>query len=184
MPTLIIITGHLASLKTTISKQLSTDLNLLALIKDDIKEILGDSIGFLNREENLKLSKATFQLQKSLAKQVLDLGQSIIIEGNFKAYEQQELHALFRSNYSILTLFLTGEAVILYDRYTKRQPSRHTVHTSTGLLSFETFKKVMSEYRFDDCIGEPMYVDTSFYDHEMYLSIKEKIKEFINQSHI
>ncbi len=52
--------GHLASLKSTIAKRLSNELNILCFCKDDVKEVLGDTIGFSNREENLKLSKATF----------------------------------------------------------------------------------------------------------------------------
>jgi len=179
MSKLIIITGHLAALKTTITKQLSHDLEILSLIKDDIKEVLGDSIGFQNREENLKLSKATFQLQKFLAKQALDLGQSVIIEGNFKQHEQKELSELLNRNYPILTIFLTGEALVLYDRYSKRHSLRHPVHTSTGLLSFETFKQVMNEYLIEDCIGETVYLDTSFYDKEMYIRIKDQVKTFL-----
>jgi predicted kinase len=62
MKQLIIITGDLAAMKSTLSKKIGNDLNIVCLNKDDIKEILGDSIGYQNREENLKLSYATFEL--------------------------------------------------------------------------------------------------------------------------
>ena len=64
MRKVIIITGHLAALKSTISKSLSSDFKIVVLNKDTIKEVLGDTIGFSNREDNLKLSKATFEIIK------------------------------------------------------------------------------------------------------------------------
>ena len=178
MSKLIIITGHLAALKTTIAKRLSNDLHLLSFIKDDIKEILGDHIGFQNREENLKLSKATFQLQKEYAKQALAKGQHVIVEGNFKVNENAQLKELVHDD-QILSLFLTAKEDVLYERYLKRQTLRHQVHTSTGLMSFDTFKKVMAEYHFKDCIGDTRIIDTTFYNDQVYDQLFIDVKNFI-----
>jgi tRNA A37 threonylcarbamoyladenosine biosynthesis protein TsaE len=48
---IIIITGDLAAMKSTLAKKIGRDLNIVCLIKDHIKEILGDTIGYQNREE-------------------------------------------------------------------------------------------------------------------------------------
>ncbi|MBN2540020.1 MAG: hypothetical protein JXB08_00690 [Bacilli bacterium] len=181
MSKLIIVTGHLAALKTTISSRLGKDLGILSLNKDHIKEILGDTIGFQNRQENLKLSNATFQLIQYLAEKNLMMNHDIIIESNFK---QEELSVLKSSqiiaNSDILTLFLTGNPDILYQRYQERQPNRHPVHTSTGLMSFETFQSMIEEYKFDECLGETIKIDTTEFKENQYQLILNKIKEFIH----
>lgn len=52
MAKLILFTGGLATLKTTISNQIAQDLDILCVNKDDVKASLVDVIGFSNREDN------------------------------------------------------------------------------------------------------------------------------------
>ena len=87
MTRIIILTGFLATLKTTISHRLSKDLGVPTINKDSIKEILVDSIGFTNREENLKLSHATFQMIKYIMVKNIEFKIDTIIESNFKPIE-------------------------------------------------------------------------------------------------
>ena len=79
--------GYLAALKSTLSKQLSQDTNIPCLNKDNMKEVLGDTIGFQNREQNQALSNATFQIMKFIAEKELELNRDVIIESNFKRNE-------------------------------------------------------------------------------------------------
>ena len=83
MAKLIVFTGGLATLKTTLSKQISKDLGILCLNKDDLKAVLVDHIGFQNREENKKLSVATVQAMIERSHHAKLAGQNIIIEANF-----------------------------------------------------------------------------------------------------
>jgi shikimate kinase len=177
----ILITGHLAALKSTISNRLSNDLNIINLNKDSIKEVLGDSIGFHSREENLKLSQATFKILKFMMKKSMDNHQVILLESNFKKHELHELLLeISHPEKNTYTLFLTGDPHVLYDRYVERQPLRHHVHTSTGLLSFQVFEKVMDEYRVEDCFGFTKKVDTTHFTESMYQEILKEIKAFIH----
>ena len=57
MKKLLLITGDLACGKTTFAKLLSKRYDTNLYFKDSLKELLGDTIGFSNREENLKLSR-------------------------------------------------------------------------------------------------------------------------------
>lgn len=43
-------------------------------MKDTMKEVLGDTIGFANREENLRLSKTTMELMMFTFSQFAKLG--------------------------------------------------------------------------------------------------------------
>ena len=57
MKKLLLITGDLATGKSTFSNVLAKRYQITVFQKDSIKEVLGDHIGFTNREENLKLSQ-------------------------------------------------------------------------------------------------------------------------------
>ena len=54
MRKLLLITGDLATGKSTFSNILSQRYKVNVFCKDSIKEVLGDTIGFKNREENKK----------------------------------------------------------------------------------------------------------------------------------
>lgn len=70
MKRLLLITGDIAAGKTTFSNQLAQRYSVAVFQKDTIKEILGDNIGFLDREENRKLSNAAVQLMAHLFWQI------------------------------------------------------------------------------------------------------------------
>ena len=54
MKKLLLITGDIATGKSTFANILSQRYNTNVFFKDSIKEVLGDTIGFSNREENKK----------------------------------------------------------------------------------------------------------------------------------
>lgn len=70
MKRLLLITGDIAAGKTTFSNQLAQRYSVAVFQKDTIKEILGDNIGFRDREENKKLSNAAVQLMAHLFWQI------------------------------------------------------------------------------------------------------------------
>lgn len=182
MKIILLVAGNLAALKSTVSKRLSKDFNYIVLNKDTIKEVLGDTIGFANREENLKLSKATFQLMKKLAKDVLDTDDGLILESNFKKHELDELFELARmQGYRTLTLMLTGHPDVLYERYVKRDQERHPVHRSTGVLSKEVFEKSMIPYDKSIYGEQSMCIDTTTFDEQDYMKVLYDIRLWMHE---
>jgi len=181
MKQVLLVSGHLAALKSTLSKKLSIDLNAICLNKDDMKEVLGDTIGFINREENLKLSKATFQMMVKMMLDILKIDDLVILESNFKLNEINQLNALIEEHkIRSSTVFLTGEAKILYERYVKRQPNRHPVHTSTGLISFENFKMSMTPYDSTLYGNRSFMFDTTVMNDIKYQELLKKVKELLH----
>ena len=183
MAKLIVFTGGLATLKTTLSKQISKDLGILCLNKDDLKAVLVDHIGFQNREENKKLSVATVQAMIEISHQAKLAGQNIIIEANFKAHELKDI--LNKSGFSkqeIITIFLYGNPKVLYDRYVQRQHTRHIAHTSTGLLSYETFEASLKEHRLEDALGKIINYDTTIFNPGDYQLLKQEIQSSLDES--
>ena len=66
MKKLLLITGDIATGKSTFANILSKRYHTNMFFKDSIKEVLGDTIGFSNREENKKLSFASMEYWSSL----------------------------------------------------------------------------------------------------------------------
>ena len=94
MKKLLLITGDLACGKTTFAKLLSKRYDTNLYFKDSLKELLGDTIGFSNREENLKLSKAAVQVMAHIFSEFAPLGKNLILEANFRTHELEKLHAI------------------------------------------------------------------------------------------
>ncbi|MBU1141456.1 MAG: ATP-binding protein [Firmicutes bacterium] len=176
MKKVIIITGHLAALKSTVSTKLGNDLGIIVFNKDDLKEVLGKTIGFKTRADNLKLSLATFKLMVKLMKDTLKVNECVILESNFRLKEFVQISEMCRRlGYDKTVIFMSGDPQVLYQRYKKRQPYRDKVHTSTGLLDFDTFKSVLvvfdKQYYGEDAI----YLDTSTFEESDYQSLLHKV---------
>lgn len=79
MKKLLLIMGDLATGKSTFANILAKRYNTSVFCKDTIKEVLGDTIGFANREENLKLSKATMELMIFMFSEFAKLEKDLIL---------------------------------------------------------------------------------------------------------
>jgi predicted kinase len=180
MAKLIIITGDPAAMKSTISKRLSADLNVACFNKDDIKEILGDMVGFSDRHENIRLSNATFAILKETVEQFLSQNLSIIIESNFKPYELESLKELPElKGHQALTIALSGSPEVLFKRYLEREPSRHFVHKSVSFSSVESFARAMIDYQGSDFVGKVLKVDTTVFEEKSYQAILKSVRHFM-----
>lgn len=178
MKKVILIMGHLASLKTTMAKKLATEFNIMHFCKDDIKEILVDQIGYRDRAENLKLSHATFFMMSHAISNMQNDG-VLLLESNFKYHELDILREKHQ-DVLFISLFLTGDVHVLYDRYLKRQENRHIAHLSTGEIPFDIFKDSMFSYESKKCLGKSYLIDTTD-DNQVYENIKKITTEFLQQ---
>lgn len=144
MRKLLLITGDLATGKSTFANILSQRYHVNVFFKDSIKEVLGDTIGFSDRAENKKLSNASMKLMFFIFSEFTKLGKDLILESNFHTEELEKLHEIARDNsYKVLTISLYGNVKILHKRYLNRviNENRHPVHLSKTLDAFEEFKK-------------------------------------------
>jgi len=84
---LVIITGLPATGKTTLARDLARRHALPLICKDTIKEPLMDV--FASERSSRALSDVSFALMFAIAKELLALDQSLILEGNFRAGEHE-----------------------------------------------------------------------------------------------
>lgn len=182
MNKLLLITGDIAAGKSTFSRILSERYRAPVFQKDALKEVLGDRIGFQNREENKRLSHAATDLMCHIFSRVAIAGGSLILEANFHEAELEKIHAIARKNrYGVLTLVLRGDAGVLYDRYVHRmnEEGRHPVHLSTTAHVREDFFKIAEWIRRERIIGEALVIDATDFSYQKDAAILARIDSFM-----
>lgn len=177
----IIITGDLATGKSTFANIISKRFNVLFLTKDYIKEVLSDRIGFTNREENLKLSKASMHIMFYALENANNSNTNIILEANF---HQEEIDYLKKYKDDVLVLNLYGNEEILFKRFINRieNENRHKVHLSIGLNDLSSFSSYIKKSRDVDFKGlEVISIDATNFSYQNDEDLFTKISNFLNR---
>jgi len=180
MKKLLLITGDLACGKSTFAGILSKRYDINLFYKDNIKEALGDTIGFTNREENLKLSKAAVELMTLIFSEFAVLGKNLILEANFRTHELEKLHNIAAEHgYSVLTLVFRADTKTLHQRYLNRtaNENRHPVHIIAVLDDYDDFVEYIRRARDEFVPGATMPVsadDFSYQSDEVLLAALDR----------
>ena len=182
MKKLLLITGDLAAGKSTFAKLLSKRYHIHVFFKDSIKEVLGDTIGFSNREENKRLSAAAMEMMVFLFSECAQLGQSLILESNFHTAELERFQKLAQeSQYETMTLELRGKVETLYHRYMNRMQNqnRHPVHLSTAIDVFENFRSCTEHLRSEPIPGRTMQINADDFAYQTDETLLSAIDAFM-----
>lgn len=173
--------GDLAAGKSTFAIMLSQRYNINVFFKDSIKEILGDTIGFSNREENRRLSSASMEMMFFLFSEFAVLNKSLILESNFHTAELDRLHQLAaQHDYQILTIVLRGNVRLLHQRYLNRiAEKRHPVHLSTTMDKYEDFERYTEWSRQERIPGETIVVNADDFSWQTDIALLAKIDCFL-----
>lgn len=180
MKKLLLITGDLATGKSTFAAILSARYNCPALCKDKIKEILADTVGFTNREENLRLSRATMEIMIHCFSRMALSGGDIILEANFRQTEMDSLSKIAEENgYEMLTLQLRADVDILYARFINRieNENRHPAHIS-GFDSYEGFCSYILKARDEKPTGQVIDICADDFSYQTDGDIIREIDRF------
>lgn len=127
----ILVTGIPASGKSTMARFLAEAFGLPVISKDRIKECMYDTIGFRSREEKVKLGIASMQIMYDLAEELMKSGRPFILENNFENVSKEGLLTILEKyEYKAITVTLTGDYKIIYQRFLERNrdPGRHPGH--------------------------------------------------------
>ncbi len=178
----ILVTGIPAAGKSTMAEVISKRLNLPVISKDIIKELLFDNVGFQSRAEKVNLGIASMEIMYYVAGQLMKTGQSFILENNFEYSSAYGIKNLIEKyQYSVLTITLTGDYSVIYQRFLEREssPDRHRGHIvndcypekkennlktlKAKTISYENFVRGIKQRGFDAfCIdGKQIKIDTT-----------------------
>ena len=178
----ILVTGIPAAGKSTMAKVVSEKLKLPVISKDTIKELLFDNVGFQSRAEKVKLGIASMEIMYYAAGQLMKAGQPFILENNFEYSSEQGMKNLLEKyQYSALTITLTGDYKVIYQRFLEREssPDRHRGHVvndcypekkennpktlKAKTISYENYVRGIEQRGFDAfCVdGRQIKVDTT-----------------------
>lgn len=178
----ILVTGIPAAGKSTMAKVLSEKLRLPVISKDSIKELLFDNVGFQSRAEKVNLGTASMEIMYYAAGQLMKAGQPFILENNFEYSSGHGMENLLEKyQYSALTITLTGDYKVIYQRFLEREnsPDRHRGHvvndcypekkenqleaSKAKTISYENFVHGIERRGFDAfCVdGRQIKVDTT-----------------------
>ena len=181
---MIIITGPSAAGKTILSKNLANKFILPLINKDEIKELLFDSLGIKDEEWAVRLGITSFELSYLFAEKLCETGKAFIIEGNFEEKFSSKIFCDLKEkyNYKIMQLYCHAPDEILYKRFIDRDSSgdRHPGHI-IKISGLEEFKRRVTSKNFcltiDDCIT--IDIDTSNFEDIRLQDIYNKIVENI-----
>ena len=178
----ILVAGIPAAGKSTIAEAIAEKLNLPVLSKDSIKELLFDTVGFQSRKEKAALGTASMEIMYYAAGQLMKTGQPFILENNFEYSSEYGIKTLLtKYQYSAMTITLTGNYKIIYQRFLERDasPSRHRGHVvndcypekrahrpdeiKAASISYENYVQGIKQRGFDDFSvdGKRIKIDTT-----------------------
>lgn len=183
MRKLLLITGDLATGKSTFAAILSKRYGSTVMYKDKIKEVLGDTIGFKDREENLRLSAATMELMTYGFSEEAALGHDVILEANFKEGELCRIQKIAKeSDYDVLTLVLRADMDIIYRRFVNRieNENRHPVHVS-GFDGYDSLKHYIELGRAQTTFGTTLEINADDFTYQKSSDILSVIDEFMEK---
>ena len=161
---------------------MSKRLKLPVISKDTVKELLFDNVGFQSRAEKVKLGIASMEIMYYIAGQLMKAGQPFILENNFEYSSEYGIKNLLENyQYSALTITLTGDYKVIYQRFLEREnsPDRHRGHVvndcypekkednlktlKAKTISYENFVRGIEQRGFDAfCVdGRQIKVDTT-----------------------
>lgn len=131
-PTLVIVSGPPASGKSTLAAKLSIDLSIPVFSKDDIKEVMWDSLGY-DEAERSKIAKAACKIMYQHAKDILLSKRSCIIESNFDIPKDAPIlqHIGLETLCQLIEIHCIASPEVLEDRLNTRAGSeggRHPGH--------------------------------------------------------
>ncbi len=152
----ILVTGIPAAGKSTMAALLAEHFGLPVISKDKIKELMYDDIGFCSREEKVKLGIASMNIMYYMAEQLMKNSQPFILENNFEKVSRKPLiEILERYSYIAITVTLTGNYSIIYERFVERNnsPDRHRGHVVNDCYPEKTPNKDVKPISYENFVS-------------------------------
>ncbi len=177
--TLLLINGWPATGKTTLAQWLARQLQWPAFHKDDIKEILFDTLGWSTRERSRQLGEGTIEILYYAMAAQLNAGVSCIIESNFKAElaSPRINELLAKTNARCIQVLCHTEEITRRQRFQARV--RHPGHADSEPVTNPTPAKPREALQALAVPGLLIEVDTTDLGTVSYEKVLAEIREYL-----
>lgn len=183
--TVILITGHPATGKTTLARILAQELGLPLLHRDGLKETLADTLGCADDAWSLKLGAATWELLYHLVETLLRAQVSHVVESNFSPTHAsgrwQQLYTCYSPQ--ILQLRCEADPDLVLTRFHARVAAgdRHPIHRySTDSAGYRTVLE-QGHLGWIDVPGERIAIDTGALAKADYHTVATQLRPYLTQ---
>jgi predicted kinase len=187
-PLLIIITGAPATGKTTIAKHIAESCCLPLIVKDEMKEVLFDTIGhdipgWDPDAWQKKLGVGSIELIYFLSEQLLKANVSHILESNFVPQFATPQFERLKKQYSphIMQLYCEAQPATIMERFKHRAESgdRHPGHADHTY--YDELKQSLTNKKFSpleiDC--ECITIDTTDFATVDLPALTQRVKKYL-----
>ena len=181
--TVILITGHPATGKTTFAHFLAQELALPLIWKDQIKESLIETLGTSDTEWSRKLGTAAWTLLYKQVENLLKASISFLVESNFDPiYANEHWEKLAQKyNFRLIQIRCETEPGILLKRYVQRikEGDRHLGHVDASKDKdfIESIKQPLGWIMVE---SDRLSFDTTEISQDNYLKIAQEIRNQIS----
>lgn len=184
-PILVIVSGPPGTGKTTLGRMIAAELKLPYIGKDDIKEILFETLGWSDREWSRKLGAATYEVLFHLIDVELAAGRSFMVESNFRPNEVGTRFAELKARYGFhpVQLQVQTRGDVLFERHFHRETSgdRHPGHAGGAGTSPGGIKELLAgKYEVLPIGGDVIEVDTTDFNALDIPTVVNRIRQAVS----
>lgn len=149
------------------ARRLGSKYGVLVVSKDAIKERIFDGLGSKDKAWSRKVSGVAHRIMDDLIEQQLAIGESIIVESNFKKeIDSTRFQAILKKHDADCTQILCyGDGEVLFERWQQRlaDGTRHAGHVET-MGPREIRQALLLPYEPLDLPGKLIKIDTTNFD--------------------
>ncbi len=177
--TIVFVTGAPAAGKTTLLSRLPHDLGIGYIAKDDLKELLFDTLGPpADKPESRVYGKAVIQAQFLIASYLADAGKSFIFEAALMPqFANADLAPLVVSGAKLVQIHCYVSPELRFERAKQRilSGNRHAAHADPVDGTLEEHAKLGEQYGPLD-IAATREVDMTEFTEDMYAELLAWLK--------